>query len=167
MRHWIEKESRFMSRWYSEAEIQRFEKYFKKTDGCWIWEGGRSLAHGKYPRAAFHPSSKRTTSEYASRSSYRLYVGPISKGMFVCHKCDNGMCVNPDHLFIGTVKDNQRDMVNKGRSRRGRDNNSKLTPEQVLEIRSIPKYTRGTHTKYGVSPVTVSVIRSRQSWAWL
>lgn len=68
----------------------------------------------------------------AHRLSYELHCGEIPAGMFVCHRCDNPACINPDHLFLGTPKDNVVDMDGKGRGRRG--TYRKLTDEQVAHI---------------------------------
>jgi hypothetical protein len=57
--------------------------------------------------------------EYAARTSWRLYKGPIPEGLRPLHKCDVSLCVNPDHLFLGTLSDNMQDMAAKGRARSG------------------------------------------------
>ncbi len=50
-----------------------------------------------------------------ARVSWEMHNGPIPKGLFICHRCDNPPCVRPDHLFLGTARDNQQDMRQKGR----------------------------------------------------
>ena len=91
------------------------------------------------------------------RVAYELAHGPIPPGMFVCHRCDNPPCVNPDHLFLGTHTDNMRDMVTKGRgsgARGLRNHNARLTDEQVQEIRA--QYVPGVNAskiarRFGIS----------------
>ena len=80
-------------------------------DACWIWRAARHCEFG-YGVLAVNRVSKR-----AHRLSWEEYRGPIPTGMCVLHSCDNPMCINPGHLFLGTRQDNIRDMVNKGRQR--------------------------------------------------
>ena len=78
----------------------------------------------------------------AHRASYEAFVGQIPKGMYVCHACDNVACVNPNHLFLGTQKQNLQDMKTKGRSTRGEKNAmSKLTEN---DVRTIKKFFRNS-----------------------
>lgn len=82
---------------------------------CWIWNGSKRPGRVTYGSAwkdgKLHP---------AHRVSWELSYGKIKEGMFVLHKCDVGLCVNPNHLFLGTHLDNMRDMVSKGRHLRPR-----------------------------------------------
>ena len=76
----------------------------QKTGACWLWIAGKDYGgYGSFQHKRAH------------RLSYEMHVGPIPKGMFVCHSCDVPACINPAHLFLGTARDNVRDMIAKGR----------------------------------------------------
>ena len=96
---------------YSDP-VKRFWSKVDKTDpnGCWLWVGGKfNSGYGCTRWQGKH-------SRMAHRIAYEIIFGSIPKGMFVCYACDNKVCVNPDHLFLGTAKDNSLDMMSKGRS---------------------------------------------------
>lgn len=81
----------------------------RPSGACWIWTGPTNN----------HGYGRFGGSRYAHRVSYQLAHGPIPPGMVVLHRCDNPPCVNPDHLSLGTQRDNVRDMVTKGRHNPG------------------------------------------------
>ena len=91
------------------VDIDNFWDKVSKEDpkSCWEWNGAMSSGYG-----SFHYNGK---TESAHRVSYRINIGEIPDGLFVCHHCDNPKCVNPNHFFLGTNGDNMRDAIKKGR----------------------------------------------------
>jgi hypothetical protein len=93
---------------------ERFWRRVNKTENCWEWACGVGPNGYGYLN---HRLSRITRPRLlqAHRISYELNIGQVPAGMIVCHKCDNRICVRPDHLFVGTYKDNMQDMLRKGR----------------------------------------------------
>jgi hypothetical protein len=141
-----------------------------ETTDCLIWPKGKTgKGYGEvYLCGVAMP---------AHRLVYWIYFGPIPKGMWVLHKCDNPPCVNPNHLFLGTPKDNSVDAWTKGRlvpppTGPGELNpRARLSASQVLEIRR--RYSAGgvlqeeLAKEFGVTPITISKITTRTNWRHL
>lgn len=147
--------------------VERFHKKYEISEsGCWIWTAG-TRPNGKgipYPRH-WTDSGK---SIGAHRFSFEIVCGPIPKSMYVCHKCDMPLCVNPDHLFVGTHHDNMKDMVTKKRSFTGRGEDkkgrAKLTNQQADQIRKMDVSHSKLAAMFGVSQTTISRIKRRESY---
>ena len=102
------------------------------------------------------------------RLSYRFNVGKIPDGLYVCHTCDNPLCFNYQHLFLGTQSDNMKDMVLKGRSSRGQERNkAKLTQKEAMEVFLDPGLHREVAAKFGIATCTVTQIKTKRTWAWM
>lgn len=131
------------------------------NSGCWIWLGQiranpAGLAYGRLTIGNRFDGSRRTVS--AHRYSYETYKGPIPDGLYACHHCDVSLCVNPDHLFAGTQRENMCDAYRKGRVDPPH-NNRKLSREMVLEAAQLRLAGVGwlrLGSRYGVHKKTIS-----------
>jgi hypothetical protein len=131
---------------------------------CWPWLGGqKGNGYGQ-----FNP--KEGTSIVASRMAWILTHGKISRKLHVCHKCDNPICCNPNHLFPGTPSQNLQDAINKGRhwtTNGERRKNHKLNYLDVLQIRALVGggiSRRKVAKQFGVSHSTVVTVVNRRAW---
>lgn len=148
--------------------IDRFgEKYMPEPmSGCWLWVGYTlDSGYGKIGLGG------RYGNDLAHRVSWRLHNGEIPDGLFVCHKCDTPSCVNPDHLFLGTPKQNTADACEKGRMRgpnkpaRGeRVFLSRLSADDVRKIRGSTESQASLARRFNVSKATVSAICRFETW---
>ena len=133
----------------------KYEKFVVKKDGCWEWNGATQGSYGCFT------FMRKTTR--AHRASWILHNGPIADDMHVLHKCDNPSCSNPDHLFLGSHKDNMRDMRSKGLHKQY----SKLTLEQVKDIKSFllgGEKVDAISKRYGVGFSTINDIKDGRTW---
>jgi hypothetical protein len=147
--------------------MNNFWKKVNKTEGCWLWTGatnGRSYGLFKMP--------KTRNNITAHRMSYILHNGPITSEQWVLHKCDNPLCVNPDHLFLGDAAANVADMDAKGR-RVNADNSREKNGRAVLDADKV-RLARLLHGKFsltaltkifGVSKSQIHRIVTAQQWA--
>jgi hypothetical protein len=139
------------------------------TTPCWIWMGSR----GRSGHGQFHMGKPHTHPVLAHRVGWTLARGQIPEGMSVLHKCDVGACQNPDHLYLGTAKQNSADCTARGRRNTARgveSGNCRLTELDVRAIRC-RALAGSTHrflaTEYGVTHTTIGRIVRGAAWAHL
>jgi hypothetical protein len=144
--------------------LARFEsKYEPVTEsGCWLW----TASCGQYGYGQF---SLKNSPRFSHRVAWELYKGEIPEGMCVLHKCDTPACVNPNHLFLGTRRDNNADMCAKGRFRGywpsgEKHGNARLSLEQVTAILADKRLQKTIAVSYGMSQSQISNIKRRQHW---
>lgn len=138
------------------------ERFWAKVNknnknGCWLWTAS-TMGNNGY---GFFRINKIEGCMPAHRYSYIINKGTIPKGMLVCHACDNPKCVNPEHLFLGSHKDNAIDRENKGRGKRL---SSKLTEKEVRIIKSSPISQTKLAKQFGVSRRTIASIQYGETW---
>jgi hypothetical protein len=151
-----------------KTTIESFLKYAypEPNTGCWLWSG-RLTKKGYGNTGAIAPSGYNV--RMAHRVSYYLHNGEFNYKLCVCHKCDEPSCVNPQHLFLGTILENTKDMVRKGRASKGIQRpTSVLTEKQVIEIRERYKLGGYTHRalskEYGLTHSNIHSIINRITW---
>jgi hypothetical protein len=128
----------------SPSEAHRFWTHVRKTKNCWEWAA--ALCHGGKGKTTLNGKDIR-----AHRFSWILHFGAIPAGMCVLHKCDNPKCVRPEHLFIGTVSENNKDRSAKGRSA----TKSRLTMPQIAEALHTTESIHKLANRWGVCSHTV------------
>lgn len=158
----------------SENLRLRFWEKVQKTETCWKWTAATVVGYGTLGRGGSHGGNV-----LAHRLSWELHYGTIPPGLYVCHHCDNRLCVRPDHLWLGTAADNMRDMEQKGRRPLGEDyERSRLTAEIVRTLRQTQTRGKGSWTKhpksnptyqdladqYGVSEATIRDAVQGRTW---
>ena len=140
------------------------ETRIKKTPTCWLWTGDRTTWGYGVITTGRGPTRRRTN---AHRYAYKLLVGKIPPGKVVMHTCDTPACVNPKHLRLGTIGDNNRDTAIKRRHNFGLAHwNGKLSDEQVAAIRADARKQVVIAGEYGVSQSHISCIKGGTHRTW-
>jgi len=154
------------SSWKREAALKLLvQKLLISDNGCWEWQGAKTLGYGNCKISEIYGDFKIMV----HRLSWVAFKGEaIPDGLFVCHKCDNPKCFNPDHLFLGTQKQNLQDCSEKHRTITGDLSNlSKYKKEDILKIKNLlaeGKTGKEISQETGVSPSHISRIRRGYTW---
>jgi HNH endonuclease len=158
---------------FTEPDIERFNASYTKTEltprlqalglttGCWEWQHHPHNGYGQFKTSIAIKPRKYFK---AHRASWIINIGEIPRNMLVLHTCDNRKCVNPEHLWLGTAKDNVNDMFAKGRNC---EITSPLTKHDIIQIRDMHKQGTKVHDivqKFNKSQNTIEDIIYRRTW---
>lgn len=161
-----------LRRFWSAVDIDGpIQSHTPELGPCWQWLYKPTI----YGYGQLNVGGRKGRPFAAHRISWVIHHGSIQDDKFVCHKCDNRLCVNPDHLFIGDALSNTQDMDVKGRRVSSTGHNkgvingqAKLTEDQVLEIRQLVDGGTGYSiiaTRYGICMSSITAIKQRKTWA--
>lgn len=148
---------------YNKARTKPFDDQYipEPNSGCWLWLGGVN-------RGGYGQVKRDQKNVLAHRLSWSIARGEDAPSdRMVCHRCDNRLCVNPDHLFLGDAAINIADMMSKGRNRHVRgelQGGAKLTEADVIAIRADPRLQREIAANYNVTVSSISHIKARKAW---
>lgn len=137
-------------------------------NGCHICTSHCLSGHSSKSPAGYPTIQIRKRKWRMNRYIYFSIYGEIPEGLVVRHTCDNSKCINPNHLILGTIGDNNKDKAERGRNRDqrgGRNNMSKLTDADVVDIKNSTLTTKQLSDKYKVSKVQIWYIKSGKRWS--
>lgn len=152
----------------STTVVARFWSKVQRSSGCWEWTGSLQSGYGQLRVC----TDSRVPMARAHRVSWEIHYGPVPDDLCVLHRCDNRKCVRPDHLFVGTRRDNARDMVAKGRHHRAhlrgeRHPSARLNAAGAAEVlrrarggESLTSLARA----YGISISAVWALKNGRTW---
>lgn len=145
----------------NEKDNKRFWSKVEKTDECWNWIAGGAWGYGYF---WLNGKNRR-----ANRLSWVMEYGEIPGGQQVCHTCDNRLCVNPKHFFLGTMKENMEDKMQKNRQARGSMVfGAKLDDDKARYIRQLRKDTGISYPKmskmFGLNEKTLWSLINNLTW---
>ena len=135
------------------TEQELFDRSIPEPNtGCWLWLGNGTARDGR--------------ARYRGQHVGRLFFGLTDPDQHALHHCDQPVCVNPEHMYVGDQVQNMADMSRRKRARRhvGNRFNTRLTPETVKAIRSDPRTQREIAAEYGVAQTTISHCLTRRTW---
>lgn len=147
-----------------EPAVDRFYQKYVVDDetGCWNWT---DCLNNKGYGWVYWRGPDRMERTLAHRFSWEIHNGLIPDGLIIRHKCDNPKCVNPSHLESGTRLDNQRDMVERGRSCTGTKNGvAKLTDDDIRAIRASDEGLTACGRRFGITYQNVWMIQTGRTW---
>lgn len=147
----------------TDRQLERFYERLKQEGECLVWPGGKDNGYGVTGIGVRSEGTSRGV--FTHRLAWALEHGPIPPGMCICHHCDNPPCCRPEHLFLGTRADNNRDMFAKGRNVKGEGAwKSRLSEQDFQAIRASDESIGVLAKIYDVIPATIGHVLRHRSW---